>query len=82
MKRYIRASWNGIVPVTKILNNSSLDKSQAKLLKEWIYQQGMDVGYRYLDDFLDSIDLDEEYQRMLDYKKKYPDRWKQLMSDQ
>lgn len=80
MKRYIQASWNGIVPVSKILKYSDLmNKEQAQLLKEWIYQQGLDVGYSHLDDFLESIDLDAEYAEMLEYKENYPDRWERLM---
>ena len=81
MKRYVKASWNGIVPVSKIVNNSDLTREAAKVLKKWIYQQGLDVGYSYLEDFLDSIDLDAEYARMLKYKKENPERWKQLMGD-
>ena len=80
MKRYIKAStWNGIVPVKAIVENSNLDRNQAKLLKEWIYQTELDTGYRYLEEFVEATDFDQVYEDMLKYKERYPDRWQEKM---
>ena len=64
MKRYIRASWNGIVPISKIVRELGISRDEAKAFQEWLYDNDYDSGFRSLDDFFYVYDLHELYDRM------------------
>ena len=45
MKKYIKASWDGIFKPKFIMRNSDLDEKQAKELSDYLYEKGYDVGF-------------------------------------
>jgi hypothetical protein len=45
MKRYIKASWNGIFSPRFISQNSELNTEQAKEVSDYLYEHGYDSGF-------------------------------------
>ena len=65
MKRYIKASGNGVFTPSFILKNSSIDsKEEAQKLSDYIWNNELDSGFRTKEDFLDVYDFDDLYNEM------------------
>lgn len=64
MKRYINASWNGIVPIKVIVEETGLSRAEAKKLQNYLYQEGYDSGFVDVDDLLCTFDLNDIYEKM------------------
>lgn len=81
MKRYITASWNGFVPVKTIIEETGLDRKEAKVLREYLYQRGYDSGFRNVAELLHAHDLKDVYNDMCDERDNNPKWWKANMED-
>lgn len=69
MKRYIKASWNGVYSLRFLMRNCDKiqNKEEAKIMQDYMYQEHYDDGFRNQSDILDAgwCNLDEIYDKAM-----------------
>lgn len=68
MKRYIKSSeeWDGIFTPEFIMEYSDIeDKDEAQRLSDYLYENEYDSGFSTPEEFIDTFDLDELYDKMI-----------------